>query len=929
MYTQNLLPSRIKTGALTSQKRRREIAQSSVSRASTIPLALHNSTKEVYKLDGNKLFLPRLRPNFITQRQIEDLYSRTLAAQKAIKKKETEASKTEGQDLQKSRHEIMKSFFQPQQGNKEEEYLNHPVIRQVVTDSITGDYAKTTSLAGAYNTNFRLSPFQLYKQDSPSLGFFAFRNIDIPENLRERFPSEARSINVYKASPGLTNPDLVASFTDFIPSSRKNDPNAPAYYKVNRFLKRTLDTLKPVIKKHVNGDIFNTLLKAKDEDIMEANAIWLTRHESEHGKDRLPLLYREDHSFDLTNDSPETRAKRKHNAQAGHALKNNLNGGAWEELRVDLKVILSAYEPSSTEEYGNRAKYLVRNLVLAERLLGYACRLDKEEFDAKTSAILRNFLLDKGVIEINDRNILTVNEDQVEAGLRELLTEMEKIEEEISIGPELELDKKEQKSNSEFKKARKKIDNFVDKWSVDKQERNEINAIRSRNFVKATKRTANNLRRKLSSASESIQRRYQDSLQTTINTKQGKTSDAITEDFNPMPDIDNNTEIILYDLDIGDISNVARARDYKTVAELDKEFADYIFNYNLEDPTKQNSDIKILKAILSKTSTFDNDFPDEIVYYASADAKNELDQDDIGLYRKLILDLLNDCFKDEFQAYCKVFSFDNEDLNNQFFSRIERLLRCVFRPKEKNGLLDIEHKSLVDRKRNAGEIRVREELKPQWLNEKKPLMDRVKERPIASASLGSIATGLISLAVGLPFLMSSDPGNSNITQNNTNASRNTDSSTGLHPVNALHEALESEYKEYSAEFLAAAKAGLENPYLCSKNRSLGLANNLRLNVEINEEEIDLGKGLKMTVPIDLKPETKELLVALIKELLRINPGLEDTIHVYRITDLPRTSPSISIRGQGVSIFITKESLRKIIKKMEQGYKLGEAIESVK
>lgn len=432
-----------------------------------IPKKLAMVNPRLVKVPIKVYYAPIREVNYFTQAEIEDLYQRTLRAQEQFKIARDATSNKKMRSIPNSRvADIIKENFTADE--KTSPHLQHPLVqimvqnysRQTDADKEEGksnfDSTVVRAADDAYKSNIALGFRQLsYNKfiKEPTLQFIAFDRVDFPE-LQAEYPSHASAVNLIKSTDAYANPFIdVASFPeshamDSRNKVHKNDPDSQARYHIDKFLARIYAYTNFALNYNTDTSAFKLMKSASYEQLFKAAASWLSVHESYHSKGPIPRVKR----WLLDTPSPQEEI----NSWYGYDMKDSKKGGIWEELRVDINGMLEADSIAAAKGYRDLGP-LVREVILAERLLRYPIQRDPDDdFDACTSTILINWLLENGAVIITGDRI-SINHEKLPDALRSLRDEMDKIEREITEGKNLS----EQK---DYEAGVKAICDFVDQW---------------------------------------------------------------------------------------------------------------------------------------------------------------------------------------------------------------------------------------------------------------------------------------------------------------------------------------------------------------------------------------------------------------------------------------------------------------------------------
>ena len=233
-------------------------------------------------------------------------------------------------------------------------------------DSLLDVLATSKHFAGVLEIPYYPNVFIEYavlKEERPSI------------DIKRAFP-QVRSCKITKGTKGISAPEVVAifpeSFKGHIPRS-----SDPIFYFVNKFSERHKKfTYKLICQANISDEFLS--ITTTSENAREKLATnWVHLHEFFHRTGPLPI----------TNALFE---------------KSNRYSASLEELRVDLLSIDYCLN-RSIHQKDNYYKTAI--FILSERLLGYPLFLSEDNYDAISSVIFFQLLLEKGLIALQEGTI--------------------------------------------------------------------------------------------------------------------------------------------------------------------------------------------------------------------------------------------------------------------------------------------------------------------------------------------------------------------------------------------------------------------------------------------------------------------------------------------------------------------------------------------
>jgi len=236
----------------------------------------------------------------------------------------------------------------------------------------------------SYSPNLSLEGFK-YELVQPSIGF---------DEIFLKTPTKA--IKILEGSMGIQDKSIVALFPENLESKKIVGEDDSIFYLVDRFTKRHIEKTREAINSYIVSDYFNDLNNLSSEKIEELVSNWVHLHEYFHRTGSLPI--------------PQCLK-----------IKSSKFSASLEELRVDL---LSIKHCLNSHNLNLR---LTAKFILAERLLGYLFfrNLDTD-FDALSSQIFCHFLRENGVLNINNKIHLKLN--NIQEMVDKLILKIEMIE---------------------------------------------------------------------------------------------------------------------------------------------------------------------------------------------------------------------------------------------------------------------------------------------------------------------------------------------------------------------------------------------------------------------------------------------------------------------------------------------------------------------
>ena len=228
--------------------------------------------------------------------------------------------------------------------------------------------------------NFVFSVFSSPYFKSLRLDGFYYRAVDISDRIKEKFHSPALPVNLIETSIGFSSSNVVALF----PENHLDNiqlPEDSIFYFMNKFVERFFRTTQPLLKK-VKSPHVMSLQNASKEKIEFLASCWVHLHEHFHRQGSMPI--------------PEFLDIKSIKPLAG-----------LEELRVDLLSIIACLEDTELPE-----SQLVAEFILMERLFRYSIESpEKISYDAISSQLLFQYLLENGGISVDAHDIVSIHSD--------------------------------------------------------------------------------------------------------------------------------------------------------------------------------------------------------------------------------------------------------------------------------------------------------------------------------------------------------------------------------------------------------------------------------------------------------------------------------------------------------------------------------------
>ena len=214
---------------------------------------------------------------------------------------------------------------------------------------------------------------------NPNLGFdwLFYSEVKVSEYCKMTFPSQALPVRVQKCSPGFETARSVAIFPENFVSIPAHVSVQPVYYFIDKFVHRWFQITVPAIKQFLSFPAdFESLLNRSHEELLSVSATWVSMHEHFHEQGPMPI---------------------RNSLQ----IKSSRSTAALEELRVDLEVIRSCL--NSTTTFGQH----VAHFVFLERFLRYQLESTaQDDYDARGSVALFRYLLKVKAVRFDDSRIV-------------------------------------------------------------------------------------------------------------------------------------------------------------------------------------------------------------------------------------------------------------------------------------------------------------------------------------------------------------------------------------------------------------------------------------------------------------------------------------------------------------------------------------------
>lgn len=239
-------------------------------------------------------------------------------------------------------------------------------------------------------------------------GAFTYDEITLPVGLRTAYPtSYSRGVSLRQCTRLFDeNPRLIALFNDNILGQIPDDYDF-GFFFADKFVARYYDETLMAIDGLWAPAAFSVLRQASHSQLALAVSIWVYLHEYFHRESALPIA-----TFTQ--------------------IKNSFLAGAFEELRVDLSVIVE----DISDAVGPAMRELVFEYVLAERLIYYATVFEpKDDYDAVNSVVLGRHLIGHDILtsDVVGRYQFDADAKGVRNVLRQMLNRMDRIDQRLSL----------------------------------------------------------------------------------------------------------------------------------------------------------------------------------------------------------------------------------------------------------------------------------------------------------------------------------------------------------------------------------------------------------------------------------------------------------------------------------------------------------------
>ncbi len=639
--------------------------------------------------------------NYLTKTEKNDLVKvRIGAARLKYKQARSQAEK----------HKIIQDYFGAGLGKPE--YLTHPVFQQFVKDSEKGDYYQTRALLSKLKPNFVIGVFQT--PWSPELKTESLEGMTFDEEdygLKTDYPSNAVAIKNVLLSKGFTNEIFVALFPENFVVANENlrkGEDFDAYYIVDSFISRYHKYTERIIATHA-PEVFPSLKNISQEDLQYAIATWLSAHEYFHTTGPIPRVYRHD------SDEESNRVNR--NKEYGFYLKNTKEGGAFEEMRVDLNTLVRLGTATMQAESKGKAT-LIRDFILAERLLRYIAQKNPyDHFDSTVQLVLTHHLIKEGVLTIDDKNQIRLgNFSKLTESLASLLNQVNELETKISQEKDLSIPKdfgEAEEMICKFMRDRARPAasfnaedaKFLDEFSSTKaQYTAEMRLAKEENDLEKQKKLRKEFAVPLKVYFERFYplQPFHKALRKTLKPylpQEKKTSTAKPQmkkkDFEPLTtttlhQANSSSAKSLQPAEIiikssrTDLKNIHDLPKDASREEYDKAFVEILrqdTNSGGFDPTTIKGTLQII-ALQSPSKFVDDIKTKKLLLFAHLDAQNRIDAASLKDYNQLIFDL-----------YQGLLSELNSTEQERFLSNLKRILRLMLRETGDKDFLAVSLKS--------------------------------------------------------------------------------------------------------------------------------------------------------------------------------------------------------------------------------------------
>lgn len=270
------------------------------------------------------------------------------------------------------------------------------------TGSGSWNFATTRDCIDARESDFIIGVFDNPYNQKMGLDCIICNSLAPDAGFREKHPGKfSRVIEIVASTEGFNVNSSVALFAEHYVTHEPVRPENKASYFVDRFVVRYNKITQNILGRCISANSLTLARNASSDMILRACCVWLHMHEYCHRLGNMPL--------------PEFLD-----------FKTPRNAAAIEELRVDVLTVIFCFELA---EQGHPLAAHFGEIIFTERCFRYAIQYDiNENYDARGSAVLFNYLVEKQVIRRNSAGLLEVDHSRLLSSLRRIIQEIDTLE---------------------------------------------------------------------------------------------------------------------------------------------------------------------------------------------------------------------------------------------------------------------------------------------------------------------------------------------------------------------------------------------------------------------------------------------------------------------------------------------------------------------
>jgi len=264
------------------------------------------------------------------------------------------------------------------------------------------NFAATRDCIDARESRFIIGVFDNPYNQKMGLDCIVCNQLAPDPGFREKHPGKfSRVIEIVASTEGFNFNSSVALFGEHYVTDEPVRPQNKASYFVDRFVVRYDNVTRNILARCISANSLPLARNASGEVILQACCVWLHLHEYCHRLGNMPL--------------PEFLD-----------FKTPRNAASIEELRVDVLTVIFCFELA---EEGHPLAAYFGEIIFTERCFRYAIQYDiNENYDARGSAVLFNYLVKEEVIRRDSGGLLEVDHGRLLPTLRKIIREIDTLE---------------------------------------------------------------------------------------------------------------------------------------------------------------------------------------------------------------------------------------------------------------------------------------------------------------------------------------------------------------------------------------------------------------------------------------------------------------------------------------------------------------------